>query len=135
MSRSFLFGISLLAISVYAPQPAPAQNPPAGSPANTTTIFDGAYSGTSVKTTPGPTNEQCANVPVALALNINNGTAQFRSLGLTFHGYVTTDGKLSMRAESGQTFEGQFSGTTQPRGLTGRIIGKCIYDATWIKEG
>jgi hypothetical protein len=40
-----------------------------------------------------------------------------------------------MQAESGQTFQGQFYGTGQRLSLTGRIIGKCIYDATWGKGG
>ena len=134
MRRSFLMGISLLSVAVCAVPPASAQNP-AGSPTNTTTIYDGTFSGTSIKTSPGPTNEPCPNIPVAPALHIQNGAAEFRALNLTFHGYVTPDGKLSMQAEGGQTFQGQFYGTGQTLSLAGRINGKCIYDATWGKGG
>jgi hypothetical protein len=134
MKQLFLIGISVIAVAVCAVPPASAENP-AGSPTNTTTIFDGAYSGTSIRTSPGPTNEPCPNIPVAPALHIQNGAAEFRALNLTFHGYVTPDGKLSMQAESGQTFQGQFYGTGVTLSLAGRIIGKCIYDATWGKGG
>jgi hypothetical protein len=132
MKQSCVLGIPVLALAVCAAHPAPAENP-AGSPTNTTTYYDGAYSGTSIRTSPGPTNEPCPNIPVAPALHIQNGAAEFRALNLTFHGYVTPDGKLSMVSEGGQTFQGQFVGTGQTRGLVGRIIGRCIYDATWGK--
>jgi hypothetical protein len=134
MKQLFLIGISVLAVAVCAVPPASAENP-AGSPTNTTTIYDGTFSGTSIRTIPGPTNEPCPNIPVAPALTIHNGLASFNALNLTFQGYVTTDGKLSMQAESGQTFQGQFYGTGQTLSLMGRIIGRCIYDATWGKGG
>jgi len=101
----------------------------------TTTVYDGTYSGTSVRTSPGPTNEPCPNIPVAPALHIQNGVGEFRALNLAFYGFVTPDGKLLMKAASGQTFAGQFYGTGQRLSLSGRIIGKCIYDATWGKGG
>src|SRR5262249_10906301 len=132
MKKLFVTGISVLAVAVCAVPPASAENP-AGSSTNTTTIFDGAWSGTSIRTSPGPTNEPCPVIPVAPALHIQGGLAQFRALNLDFQGYITPDGILAMRAESGQTFQGQFYGTGQTRSLRGRIIGKCIYDATWGK--
>jgi len=128
MKHWHLLGISVLGVAVCAAQPVSAADT-----ANTTTIYDGAYAGTSIRTSRGPTNEPCPNIPVAPALHIQNGAAEFRALNVTFHGYVTPDGKLSMQSEGGQTFQGQFVGTGQTRGLTGRIIGRCIYDATWGK--
>jgi hypothetical protein len=101
----------------------------------TTALYDGAYSGTSMRTSPGPTNEPCPNIPVAPALHIQNGVAEFRALNLPFRGYIGPDGKLLMQAEGGQTFQGQFYGTGQTLSLAGRINGKCIYDATWGKGG
>jgi len=135
MKQLFLLGISVFAVAVCAAQPASAADPAAGSPTNTTIIYDGAYSGTSIRTSPGPTNEPCPNIPVAPALHIQNGVAEFRALNVTFQGYVTSDGKLSMKSEGGQTFQGQFYGTGQTLSLAGRIIGRCIYDATWGKGG
>jgi hypothetical protein len=128
MRHSLLLGISLIAVSACAPQPAPEQaNPPAGPPA-TTTYYDGTYVGQFVQTTPGPTGAPCPNIPVAPALTIRNGVANFAALDLTFQGYVTPQGALSMRSEGGQTFEGQFDPYYV---LRGRVIGKCVYDATW----
>jgi hypothetical protein len=101
----------------------------------TTSLYDGTYSGTSMRTSPGPTNEPCPNIPVAPALHIQNGVGEFRALNLAFRGYVAPDGRLSMQAESGQTFQGQFYGTGQTLSLAGRIIGKCVYDATWGRGG
>jgi hypothetical protein len=131
MKQLFLMGISVLAVAVGAVPPASAENPAGSTP----TIYDGTYSGTSIRTSPGPTNQPCPNIPVAPALTISNGHASFNALNLTFQGDVTPDGKLSMQAESGQTFQGQFYGTGQTRSLAGRIIGRCIYDATWGKGG
>ena len=128
MRHSFLFGISLLAVSACAPQPAPEQAaPPAGPPA-TTTYFDGTYVGQFVQTTAPQAGAPCANIPVAPALTIRNGVANFAALDLTFQGYVTPQGALSMRAEGGQTFEGQFDPYMV---LRGRVTGQCVYDATW----
>jgi hypothetical protein len=125
MRHSFLLGISLLAVAVCAPRPAPAQaNPP---PA-TTTYYDGTYVGQFVQTTAPQAGAPCPNIPVAPALTIRDGVANFAALDLTFQGYVTPQGALSMRSEGGQTFEGQFDSYHV---LRGRIIGKCVYDATW----
>ena len=128
MRHSFLLGISLLAVSACAPQPAPEQVGPPAAPPATTTYYDGTYVGQFVQTTPGPTGARCANIPVAPALTIRNGVANFAALDLTFQGTVTPQGALSMRSEGGQTFEGQFD---PYRVLRGRITGTCVYDATW----
>jgi len=140
MNRLFLLGILLLAISACAPPPpppppaslAPAAAPAPGSPANTTTAFDGTYDGSFVQSiTPGTPAAQCPNIRVAPALTIRNGVARFAALNLTFQGYVTPQGALVMQSEGGQTFQGQIDPNFV---LRGRITGNCIYDATWTKH-
>ena len=141
MRQLFLLGISVLAVSACTPQPSPppvvatpaAQQVgyPAGSPANTTTVFDGTYQGSFVQQiTAGSPNAQCPNYRVAPALTISNGAARFAALDLTFQGYVTPQGGLVMQSSGGQTFQGQIDPSFV---LTGRVIGNCVYDATWRK--
>jgi hypothetical protein len=127
MRQSFLLGISLLAVSVCAPQPAPAQN----NPPPTTTYYDGSYVGEFVQTTPRRADVPCPDIRIAPALTIRNGVANFAALDLTFQGYVTPDGAVSMRSEGGQTFQGQFDAYYQ---LRGQVVGRCVYDATWHKQ-
>ena len=140
MNRLSLLGISLLAISACAPPPPPPPAPPPaaaaapapGSPANTTTAFDGTYDGSFVQgITPGSATAQCPNIRVAPVLTIRNGVARFAALNLTFQGYVTPQGVLMMQSEGGQTFEGRIDPYFV---LTGRVTGNCIYDATWKKH-
>ena len=133
MKRLFLLGIPLLAISACVPQPAPAP-PPAvaaapyavGSAANTTTAFDGNY-GTAIvrQVSAGCSDPRFANV----GLTITNGLAQAQGLNLTFQGYVTPQGALSMQSQLGQTFQGQISPNFV---VTGRAQGpNCVWDVTW----
>ena len=131
MKQLFLLGISLLAISACAPQPAP---PPAvaaapyavGSAANTTTAFDGNYGTVIVRqVSPGCGDPRFSNV----GLTISNGLAQAQGLNLTFQGYVTPQGALTMQSQLGQTFQGQISPNFV---VTGRAQGpNCIWDVTW----
>jgi hypothetical protein len=110
----------------------------AGSAANTTTVFDGTYS-------PGPVQnlskgsalpgggEGSSNCPnyTASPLVVSNGLAQFDVLNIRFQGYVTPQGSLTMRTGVGQRFEGQVN----PQGaITGRVIGACVYAASWRKR-
>lgn len=127
MTRTFLFGISLIVVSAFAspPKDAAAQ----GSPTNTTTAYDGTYAGQFVRTT-SPTGASCPNFKVAPSLTIRNGVARFAALDLQFHGYVTPQGELRMVSEHGQTFEGHFDPYYV---LRGRVTGRCVYDATWEK--
>ena len=141
MKQSFLLGISLLAVSACAPQPpspvttaAPAAQPvgyAAGSPANTTTFYDGTYDGSFAQNVSAP-GSQCPNYRVAPVLTINNGVARFAALDLNFQGYVTPQGELRMQAPTGQTFVGQIDPYYV---LKGRVTGNCVYDATWQRKG
>jgi hypothetical protein len=131
MKQLFLLGISLLAVSACAPQPAP---PPAaaaapfasGSAANTTTAFDGNYGTVIVRqVSPGCADPRFSNVN----LTIRNGLAQAQGLGLTFQGYVTPQGTLAMQSDHGQAFQGQIGPTFV---VTGRGTGpNCVWDVSW----
>ncbi len=102
----FLFG-SLFALAACAP-PAPPPPPAAlEPPAGATTYFDGSYTGQSIQNISGVTPVPCAKFSVAPALTIGNGVARFAALDLTFQGYVTPQGTLTMQSGGGQSFEGQ----------------------------
>jgi hypothetical protein len=148
MKHSFLLYVSILAISGCAQQqpapPATATGPmtptsyAAGSVANTTTAFDGTWIG-------GPVHNMSAGSALpaggegystcphydAPPLTISNGLAQFDVQNIRFQGYVTPQGALAMRTGVGQRFEGQIDAQNV---LRGRVIGACVYDATWQKS-
>jgi hypothetical protein len=152
MRRSLLAGVALLAISACAPQPAsaPTGGPPsqvqplsyaAGSSANTTQAFDGTYTGLAIQniskgnTLPvagGSAILKCPDYGVPPTLTITNGLAQFEVLNLTFQGYVTPQGKLSMRSGFGQTFVGQIDNRYV---LSGQVLGSCAYTGSWQRSG
>jgi len=119
--------------STAPPTPVVAAAPAPGSPTNTTTTaFDGTYDGSFVQSvTPGSPTAQCPNIRVAPVLTIRNGAARFAALNLTFQGYVTPQGVLTMQSEGGRTFEGKIDPNFV---LKGRVSGNCIYDATWTKH-
>jgi hypothetical protein len=131
MKQLFLLGVSLLAVSACAPQPAPPPTAAAapyavGSATNTTAAFDGNYGTVIVRqVSPGCADPSFSNV----GLTIHNGLAQAQGLGLTFQGYVTPQGALAMQSDRGQTFQGQISPNFV---LTGRAQGpNCVWDVTW----
>jgi hypothetical protein len=137
MRRSFLLGVSLLAVAACAPQqppppPAAAAPPTApGTPVAATTYFDGTYDGSFVQNA-SASGSGCPNFPVAPALTIRNGVAQFAALDLTYQGYVTPQGEVRMQTPEGRTFVGQID----PNGvLRGRTTGNCVYDAVWTRHG
>lgn len=87
-----------------------------GSAADTTTAFDGTYKGTFTQSAhisgtglkvadPNPT--PCQVIPQQPTLTITNGLAQFEALGVTFSGYVTPQGHLTMHSGYGATVTGQ----------------------------
>ena len=138
MRQSFLLGISLIAVSACAPQPPPqpaTATPPgyAAAPPNTaTTFYDGTYIG-SFTQNQSASGSGCPNFPVAPALTIHNGVAQFAALDLTYHGYVTPQGDVNMQTPTGQTLVGHIDPQYVLRGHT---TGACVYDAVWQrKEG
>ncbi len=151
MRRLFPAGIALLAVWACAPEPpaspaatAPSQVQPlsyaAGSSANTTQAFDGTYTGLAIQniskgnTLPvagGSATVKCPDYGVPPTLTIANGLAQFEALNLTFQGYVTPQGKLSMRSGFGQTFTGQIDNRYV---LSGQVLGSCAYTGSWQKS-
>ena len=148
MKHSFLLYVSILAIVGCAQQqpapPATATGPitptsyAAGSAANTTTAFDGTWIGGTVHNMSagsalpggGEGSSSCPNY-AAPPLTISNGLAQFDVQNIRFQGYVTPQGALAMRTGVGQRFEGQIDAQNA---LKGRVIGACVYDATWHKS-
>jgi len=150
MKHSFALYLSVFAISGCAAQ---QSSPPAtatgsmtptsyaaGSAANTTTAFDGTWVGGPVTNmsagnalpSGGEGFSSCPNY-AAPNLTISNGLGQLDlpNLNLRFQGYVTPQGGLVMRTGVGQRFEGQIDPQYV---LRGRVIGACVYDATWKKS-
>jgi hypothetical protein len=92
-----------------------------GSAANTTTAFDGTYrgisnsaasagsqltAGTGRKTVEASTTG-CQQFNEPPTLTVKNGLAQFQAMGVTFGGYVTPQGHLTMHSGYGATLTGQ----------------------------
>ena len=137
MKRFFLLGVSCLAVAACAPQQPPppttsaAPSYAAGSPPETTTFYDGTYVGSFTQTL-SASGSQCPNFPVAPALTIRNGVAQFAALDLTYTGYVTPQGDVRMQTPAGQTFVGHIDPYYV---LTGQTTGRCLYNASWQRKG
>ena len=105
MKQPVLVGLSLLALAACTPQPSPQAGagtqpiiPAAyagGSPSNTTSAFDGTYTGVSTQNiSKGNTLDVaggnapivCQDYGVPPPLTIHNGLAQFQLLNYTFQG-------------------------------------------------
>ena len=114
----------------------------AGSPDNTTTAFDGTYSGVSERSrsaagaglslgnaaAPG-----CQQFEVPPTLTITNGLAQFQALNVTFAGYVTPQGHLMMDSGYGALVNADFDPRT-PGLLHGQAVSvNCRYNLSWQK--
>jgi hypothetical protein len=123
-----------------------------GSAANTTTAFDGTYRGISNlgasaagtgKKTHEPTTTGCQPFDTPPTLTITNGLAQFQAMGVTFAGYVTPQGHLTMHSGYGATATGQAQPAlvdedldgnfdTQTHVLHARVSSiNCRYDVSW----
>ena len=123
-----------------------------GSAGNTTTAFDGTYQGLSNRSasTAGagkkafePTTTGCQPFDAPPTLTVTNGLAQFQAMGVTFAGYVTPQGHLTMHSGYGATATGQarpalvdedFDGNfeTQTHVLHARVSSvNCTYDVNW----
>jgi hypothetical protein len=154
MKSLFPAGMSLLALVACTAEPSP---PPAagagpggqpvlpasyaaGSPANTTTAFDGRWVGDPVQNMSsgnalpagGENYSTCPNYTVP-TLTISHGLAQVSALnqGSIYQGYVTPQGALVMLNGLGGRFVGQIDSQNV---LKGRIIGACVYGITWRKS-
>lgn len=132
--RSFCLSGSILAVAACAgPEvPPPAAAPVASSapPATQTTYYDGTYIGGFTQNLSAP-GSGCPNFPAAPALTINNGVARFAALDLTYQGYVTSNGAVTMQTPDGRTFVGQIDPYYV---LRGRTTGACVYDAVWQRK-
>ena len=167
MRIPFLSCISLLAMvacttqqsstdSLSAPWTGAGQNAgPArvgGSAANTTTAFDGTYQGIANRSASiagagkkafEPTTTGCQPFNAPPTLTVTNGLAQFQAMGVTFAGYVTPQGHLTMHSGYGATATGQarpasvdqdLDGNfdTQTHVLRARVSSiNCTYDVNW----
>ena len=94
-----------------------------GSAANTTNAFDGTYRGISHSSasaasqltggtgtgskTAEPSTTGCQQFDAPPTLTVTNGLAQFQTMGVTFAGYVTPQGHLTMHSGYGATLTGQ----------------------------
>lgn len=149
--QSVLVGLSVLALAACTPQssaqmgagPQPITSAVyvAGSPSNTTSGFDGTYTGGTIQNISkgkvpdvagGNAPIYCPSSGTAPPVTIHNGLAQFQAPNLySFQGYVTPQGHLKMDSGKDQTIEGQIDdqGVLRAQGL-----GTCAYNATWIRR-
>lgn len=126
-----------------------------GSASNTTTAFDGTYqglynrsastAGTGLKTNEPMTRVGCQPFAAPPTLTVTNGLAQFQAMGVTFAGYVTPQGHLTMYSGHGATLTGQAQPAlvdedldgdfdTQTHILHARVSSvNCTYDVNWQK--
>ena len=118
------------ATTVVVPTTAAAPGTASGSLPATTTFYDGVYIGSFTQNQTASASG-CPNFPVAPALTIHNGVAQFAALDLTYQGYVTPQGDVTMQTPAGQTLTGHID----PYGrLIARTTGRCVYDASWQRR-
>ena len=114
----------------------------AGSPDNTTTAFDGTYTGVSerghssagsglkARDTPTP---GCQQFDVPPPVTITNGLGQMEAFGVTWEGYVTPQGHLALDSGYGGMVNADFDPRTPGR-LHGRAVSvNCRYNVTWQK--
>jgi hypothetical protein len=151
MKQSVLVGLSVLALAACTPQRSPQMGVgtqpitpagyPAGSPGDTTSAFDGTYTGGTIQNISkgkeldvagGNAPIYCPSSGTAPPVTIHNGLAQFQALNLyIFQGYVTPQGHLKMDSGKGQTIEGQIDDQGV---LRAQELGACTYSATWIRS-
>jgi len=150
MKHLFLLSVPLFVVSACALQPdsppiaaaPPVQLASTQSPvssANTTNAYDGTYTGMSVQNMSavsalaesGDGISTCANYGAPPALTISNGLAQFQAHNVTFQGYVTPQGGLTMRTGLGHKFEGHID---NQYALKGRLVERCTYNLSWQRS-
>jgi len=123
-----------------------------GSAANTTTAFDGTYRGVSNRSASiagagkkafEPTTTGCQPFDAPPTLTVTNGLAQFQAMGVTFAGYVTPQGHLTMHSGYGATATGQARPELVDQDLDGNFDAQthalharvssmnCTYDVNW----
>jgi hypothetical protein len=129
-----------------------------GSATNTTTAFDGTYQGishnsasaasqltggTGGRKTVDITTPGCQPIDAPPPLTVKNGLAQFQTMGVTFAGYVTPQGQLTMHSGYGATLTGQAkpalvdtdldgSFDTQTHVLNAKVHSiNCNYNLSW----
>ncbi len=123
-----------------------------GSAGNTTTAFDGTYKGLSNRSasaagTGKKTFEAnvtgCQPFDAPPTLTVTNGLAQFQAMGVTFAGYVTPQGHLTMHSGYGATATGQAQPVDVDENFDGIIDAQthvlrakvssvnCTYNVAW----
>lgn len=151
MKVLFPAGIALVAMVACTPQQ-PSPSPPSpqgtlnqqwlgggsgptvvgGSAGNTTTAFDGTYQGIANRSasTAGTGKKAfeanvtgCQPFDAPPTLTVTNGLAQFQAMGVTFAGYVTPQGQLTMHSGYGAAATGQ----AQPRDVDENFDGIIDY--------
>jgi len=110
-----------------------------GSAQNTTSAFDGTYTGLSNRSVSAagtglkssePSTTGCQQFDAPPTLTITNGLGQFQALGVTFAGYVTPQGHLRMISGYGPAVDVDFDPRTRTlRGQANSI--NCRYDVAW----
>ena len=87
----------------------------------------------------------CQQFDAPPTLTISNGLAQFQSMGVTFAGYVTPQGHLTMHSGYGATLTGQAQPALVDENFDGNFDGQthvlharvssinCTYDVNWQK--
>jgi hypothetical protein len=158
MQHSTVVGFSLLMLSACTTSETwlggtPGATQAEGSAANTTSAFDGTYTGIAITNNSkgntlapggGTGSVKCQNYDQPPTLTITHGLAQFQALGVTFAGYVTPQGHLKMHTGYGATVAGQvkpvpidedFDGDfdVQTHVLHGQVLGVCAYNVSWRK--
>jgi ABC-type transport system substrate-binding protein len=150
MKHLFLLSVPLFAVSACALQP--AAPPVAAAPTvqlastqrsvssvNPTNAYDGTYAGVIVENVSngsalaegGDGLSTCVDYGVPPALTISNGLAQFQAHNVTYQGYVTPQGGLTMRTGLGHKFEGHID---NQYALRGRIVERCTYNLSWQRS-
>ncbi|MBV8455705.1 MAG: hypothetical protein JO122_03705 [Acetobacteraceae bacterium] len=130
-----------------------------GSAANTTNAVDGTYRGISHSSasaasqltggtgigskTAEPSTTGCQQFDAPPTLTVTNGLAQFQTMGVTFAGYVTPQGHLTMHSGYGATLTGQAQPALVDEDFDGDIDYRthvlhakvhsinCNYDLSW----
>src|SRR5262252_6239173 len=138
MQASGMIGLSLLALSASSSPDTwvgASDSDPlhvGGSAANTTSAFDGTYTGVAIKNnskrntlaTAGFGTVKCQNYDRPPTLTVTNGLAQFEVLGVKFTGDVTPQGHLKMHSGYGATLAGQIIAGPTDEDFDGQFDGQ-----------
>jgi hypothetical protein len=137
-------GSLLAAFCIMVETPVDAQSPTP--PGDAMSAFDGAYVGVSAENTSqgntlagGRARTQgyagaraCPSFRAPARLTITNGLARVRWGDRTLEGQVTPQGALTMSTGYGQRFDDRID---EQHIVKGQLVGYCVYNLTWRKQG